>query len=170
MTTEQLGLALAAFVINLPIAVMRDSPEKVWPKRPDESQLGSTNDTLDGLRVLVVDDEPDARTLVRRVLAESGALVALAASAKEAMEQLWAFRPYVLVSDVGMPEERGYDLLRQVRAELSASQLPPAALTAFARAEDRKRVLRRSLSWPSPAMLRIDCRNPRRSTATLQSP
>ena len=47
----------------------------------------------------------------------------------------------MLVSDVGMPEEDGYDLLRQVRAELSASQLPAAALTAFARAEDRKRAL-----------------------------
>ena len=131
----------STFVINLPIAVMHDSPEKVWPKQRDQSELGTADDTLDGLRVLVVDDEPDARTLVRRVLAESGALVALAASAREAMEQLCAFRPHVLVSDVGMPEEDGYDLLRQVRAELSASQLPAAALTAFARAEDRKRAL-----------------------------
>ena len=51
-------------------------------------RAGQADDTLDGLRILVVDDEPDARTLVRRVLAESGALVALAASAREAMEQL----------------------------------------------------------------------------------
>jgi CheY-like chemotaxis protein len=58
---------------------------------------------------LVVDDEPDARTLVRRVLSGSRATVAIAASAKEAMEQLRAFRPEVLVSDVGMPEEDGYD-------------------------------------------------------------
>jgi CheY-like chemotaxis protein len=120
---------------------LHDSPEKVWPKTWDQSELASAHDTLAGLRVLVVDDEPDARTLVRRVLAESGALVALAASAREAMEQLRAFRPHVLISDVGMPEEDGYDLLRQVRAELSASQLPAAALTAFARAEDRKRAL-----------------------------
>ena len=78
----------STFVINLPIAVMHDSPEKVWPKQRDQSELGSADGTLDGLRILVVDDEPDARTLVRRVLAESGALVALAASAREAMEQL----------------------------------------------------------------------------------
>jgi CheY-like chemotaxis protein len=75
------------------------------------------------------------------VLAECGADVTLAASAREAMEQLRAIRPHILVSDIGMPGEDGYDLLRQVRARLSASELPAAALTAFARSEDRKRAL-----------------------------
>ena len=89
----------------------------------------------------MVDDEPDARQLIRRVLEECKAEVALATSAAEALELLGRFRPDVIVSDIGMPEQDGYDLIRQVRANYSAKQLPAAALTAFARTEDRKRAL-----------------------------
>ena len=66
----------------------------------------------------MVDDEPDARQLIRRVLADCHAEVALAASAAEALELVERFRPDVIVSDIGMPEQDGYDLIRQVRAEL----------------------------------------------------
>ena len=88
---------------------------------------------LAGLKVLVVDDEPDARQLLRRVLVDCQAEVALAASAAEALELVEPFRPDVIVSDIGMPEQDGYDFIRQVRARRAAKELPAAALTAFAR-------------------------------------
>jgi CheY-like chemotaxis protein len=92
-----------------------------------------------GIKVLVVDDEPDAQTLVKRLLKECEAIVTTAASAAEALERLQAERPDVLVSDVGMPGEDGHSLMRKVRA-LPASrggETPAVALTAYARPEDR---------------------------------
>jgi PAS domain S-box-containing protein len=131
----------STFVVHLPIAIVHEVPANAQPRDPDASGSDWMGATLNGLRVLVVDDEPDARVLLRRVLAECGAEVALAGSVREAIDQLKAFRPDILVSDVGMPGEDGYDLLRQVRTVHSASELPAAALTAFARPEDRKRAL-----------------------------
>jgi PAS domain S-box-containing protein len=96
-----------------------------------------------GVRVLAVDDELDARALVRRLLEDCGAAVATASSAAEAIEQLPAFRPDVLVSDIGMPVEDGYALIKRVRA-LPATQggaVPALALTAYARPEDRMRAI-----------------------------
>jgi PAS domain S-box-containing protein len=131
----------STFVVHLPIAIIHEIPGQTQPGDPDECGPDGSRAKLDGLRVLVVDDEPDARSLLRHVLAECGAEVTLAGSAREAIEQLKAFRPDILVSDIGMPGEDGYDLLRHVRALHSATELPAAALTAFARAEDRKRAL-----------------------------
>jgi CheY-like chemotaxis protein len=91
--------------------------------------------------VLVVDDEPDARQLIRRVLGDSKAQVALASSSGEALAMLGQFRPDVIVCDIGMPEQDGYDLIHQVRADPATKDIPAAALTAFARPEDRKRSL-----------------------------
>lgn len=99
---------------------------------------------LNDLQVLVVDDEEDARGLVKKVLESCGAVVTSAASVAEAMEALRKARPDVMVSDVGMPGEDGYSLIKKVRA-LSAEdggQTPAAALTAYARMEDRLQVLR----------------------------
>jgi PAS domain S-box-containing protein len=88
---------------------------------------------LDGLRVLVVDDEPDARRVLTRVLQDAGAIVAAAGSVAEAKRLLDAIQPNVLVSDLGMPDEDGYDLIRDVRAKgHTAASLPAVALTAFA--------------------------------------
>jgi CheY-like chemotaxis protein len=98
---------------------------------------------LDGLRVLVVDDEEDTRVLLRMVLERCGASVTAVSSAQEALAALKQSRPDVLVSDLGMPEEDGYSLIKKVRA-LSAEdggQTPAAALTAYARVEDRLKVL-----------------------------
>jgi CheY-like chemotaxis protein len=94
--------------------------------------------------VLVVDDKADARNLVRRVLEDCGARVLLADSAKDALAVLCSERPQMLISDIGMPGEDGYELIRRVR-QLPANQggrTPAAALSAFARAEDRTRALR----------------------------
>jgi CheY-like chemotaxis protein len=98
---------------------------------------------LKGVLVLVVDDEPDTRELVTNVLAECSARVIAAASAADAFTLLQTEHPDVLLSDIGMPEEDGYSLIRRVR-ELPArdgGDTPSIALTAFARSEDRRRAL-----------------------------
>jgi signal transduction histidine kinase/ActR/RegA family two-component response regulator len=97
---------------------------------------------IEGLRVLVVDDEPDARELVGVVLAQGGAVVTTAASAQEALAEVDRSRPDVIVSDLAMPVEDGYALVRAVRARGDAARaLPVVALTAHARDEDRRRAL-----------------------------
>ncbi len=99
--------------------------------------------TLDGLRVLVVDDEADARALVVAVLEGHGATVTAVGSAAEALRQIEIAAPDVLVSDIGMPDQDGYSLIRNIRMVLkkSPTSLPAAALTAFARTEDRTRAM-----------------------------
>jgi PAS domain S-box-containing protein len=97
---------------------------------------------LVGARVLVVDDEPDAKEIVRRLLEEQGARVVTASSAGEALAALADRLPDVLVSDIGMPGMDGYDLIRMVRSGSTARDVPAIALTAYARPEDRARVLR----------------------------
>jgi CheY-like chemotaxis protein len=98
---------------------------------------------LRGVRVLVVDDEHDARALVKRLLEDYGATVTAASSANDALERIAADPPDLLVSDIGMPGEDGYSLIRRLRAlspELGGS-IPALALTAYARAEDRNRIV-----------------------------
>jgi CheY-like chemotaxis protein len=99
---------------------------------------------IDGLRVVVVDDEPDALELLILFLEQCGAKVKAHRSAGEAFEAFKSIRPDVLISDIGMPGEDGYALIHKIR-ELPASaggRTPAIALTAFARAEDRTRALR----------------------------
>jgi signal transduction histidine kinase len=98
---------------------------------------------LDGLRVLFVDDEADARELLAHVLGDAGAEVRVAASAPEALAMLERERFDVLVSDIGMPGEDGYSLMRKVTAAAAAGvRMPPGiALTAFSSAQDRERAL-----------------------------
>jgi CheY-like chemotaxis protein len=100
--------------------------------------------SLEGISVLVVDDDADARALVKRVLENCGARVILAASAREALDLVPRERPDMILSDIGMPGEDGYEFIRKVRAlhPDKGGRTPAAALTAFARAEDRMRALR----------------------------
>jgi len=97
-----------------------------------------------GVRVLVVDDDPDARELLTVLLEGCGMLVRSAASARAALDAVLAELPDVLVSDIGMPEEDGYSLIRKIRELPRDDQraVPAIALTAFARTEDRQRALR----------------------------
>jgi CheY-like chemotaxis protein len=98
---------------------------------------------LSGVRVLVVDDEADARELITAVLEHHGAEVVSAGCVEEAMPLLQSARPNALVSDIGMPGSDGYDLIRRIRA-LPADQggaTPATALTGFARPEDGQRAL-----------------------------
>jgi len=134
----------STFVVSLPIPVVHEDkpvPEKVRPKPAPEQDDDCSEMPLAGIRVLVVDDEPDARQLIRRVLDDCGAEVILAATADEAIPIVQTFRPDILVSDIGLPEKDGYDLIRHIRSRFAAKTLPAVALTAFARAEDRKRAL-----------------------------
>ncbi|HYG10367.1 MAG TPA: response regulator, partial [Pyrinomonadaceae bacterium] len=98
---------------------------------------------LTDLRVLIVDDEPDARLLLRTIMEQSGAKVRAAASASEALVALKEFKPDILVSDIGMPQEDGYALLRSVRAlsPEEGGRIPAIALTAYAQEDDRMRAL-----------------------------
>jgi CheY-like chemotaxis protein len=94
--------------------------------------------------VLVVDDDRDARELLSRILEQAGAAVELAESAAEALAKLPRSRTDVLISDIGMPDADGYELIRRVRSLPSGdgAATPAIALTAFARSEDRTRALR----------------------------
>jgi signal transduction histidine kinase/CheY-like chemotaxis protein len=128
----------ATFVIRLPLRAARgNGREPPSAKAPATATLVWDAHNLSGLKVLIVDDEPDSRDLVRRYLTECGATSALAASAAEAQSLLLTFRPDVIISDIGMPERDGYDFMREVRTQ--GCKTPAIALTAFARAEDRIR-------------------------------
>jgi CheY-like chemotaxis protein len=100
--------------------------------------------SLTGIQVLVVDDEIDARDLVKRLLETAGATVSTAGSASEAMEHILAGRPDVLVCDIGMQEEDGYSLIRRLRTieKKEEGVLPAVALSAYARSEDRTKAIR----------------------------
>jgi PAS domain S-box-containing protein len=134
----------ATLTVTLPIIVVhpeRPEPQKVRPKESDSAEYVCQEGALAGLKVLVVDDEPDARLLIHRVLADCAAEVAVASSAAEALTVIGHFHPDVLICDIGMPDQDGYDLIREVRANPATKDIPAAALTAFARTQDRKRSL-----------------------------
>ncbi|MGK5027602.1 ATP-binding protein [Janthinobacterium sp. RB2R34] len=120
----------ATFTVRLP-ALRQHSEE---PARPHD---------LAGIKVLVVDDDADARELAERILRDAHADVASAASAEEALRLFDSMPPDVLVSDIGMPDVDGFDLLALLRARGSdqSGKLSTVALTAFARPEDRQRAL-----------------------------
>jgi len=135
----------ATFTVRLPLKVVHDAREvegRLHPRAPADSFEFEVAD-LSGLKVLVVDDEPDARELIRRVLAECQADVVTAADAATALKLVGDERPNVIVSDIGMPHVDGFELLKRIRAlgPERGGAAPAIALTAFARLEDRTRVL-----------------------------
>jgi PAS domain S-box-containing protein len=129
----------ATFTLRLPGRGRETAPPLAAP----ELRAPAGTPSLEGLSVLVVDDEADARDLVASILRESGATVRAVASAAEAFPLLRAEPPAVLVSDVGMPGEDGYGLIRRVRAlpATAGGVTPAVALTAYARPQDRTRAL-----------------------------
>lgn len=131
----------ATFLVTLPHGPVRASLADSDPPRRGADGVTQLRD-LKGLRVLVVDDEDDARILLRTILQESGCSVRAASSAAEAMAVIESESVDLLVSDIGMPEEDGYGLMRRVRAlGVPRGALPAIALTAFTRSEDRRRAL-----------------------------
>ncbi len=133
----------ATFTVDIPIRAIASPYAESVADKSNHSELTSLPEVrLDGLHVLVVDDEIDARTAVLRVLEEAGAIVAVAGSTEEAMKIISKAPPEVLVSDIAMSDEDGYDLIRRVRAAgYSVRDLPAIALTAFAHKEDQRRAL-----------------------------
>ena len=126
-----------------------------------DSQTSDPYISLDGVRVLVVDDEADTRDFLVTVLQQCQAEVKAVGSVQEALDTMTQWKPDVLVSDIGMPEEDGYSLIRKVRAieragDISSPQqggkIPAAALTAYARPEDRMRAIQEGyqLHLPKP--------------------
>lgn len=134
----------ATFIVNLPmraVAVESSTPQQPSSLRDNEVPKNPLP-VLEGVRVLVVDDEADTRRLLTAILTQYGAQVMAVASSLEALMSLQQFPFDVLVSDIGMPEEDGYTLIRKVRNLSSKSgRIPAVALTAYARAEDRTRAL-----------------------------
>jgi len=104
-------------------------------------EAASDDARLDGIRVLVVDDEPDSNEVVGALLSAAGAEVRVAASAPQAREVLGRWRPDVVVTDIGMPGEDGYALVTWLKAARDGTCPPAVALTAYASREDRVRLL-----------------------------
>ena len=137
----------STFTVLLPITPVYQvdlNGERVHPAARDLLPTTECADRLDGLRVLIVDDESDTRELLKQGLEFCGAIVTLAASATEALEELNKTKLDVLISDIGMPGEDGYDLIKQVRMLPleSGGRIPAIALTAYTRVEDRLHALR----------------------------
>ncbi|MFO0663969.1 MAG: ATP-binding protein [Polyangiaceae bacterium] len=134
----------ATFLVRLPISVVRSTSIS----RPPAVQLlahdaNASYPELEGVHVLVLDDEQDARDLLTAVLTRCKAKVTAASSVREALEVIERERPTVVVSDIGMPEEDGYAFIRKLRAlpQEKGGSTPTVALTAYARAEERTKTL-----------------------------
>jgi signal transduction histidine kinase/ActR/RegA family two-component response regulator len=131
----------ATFIVTLPLSVAQLPSEaglRVHPTAPTGQSAGARV-RLDGLRLLVVDDDADAVGLLSAILRGAGAVIRGCRSAAEALDVLRQWRPDVLVSDIEMPGEDGYSLIRKVRAldEAQGGKTPAIALTAYGRRQDR---------------------------------
>jgi CheY-like chemotaxis protein len=135
----------ATFVVALPISHVRADerypwhPQAVASNPPDLMELP----TLSNVRMLVVDDESDGRAFIARILEDRGASVTCASSGREALDALSRNHFDLLLSDIGMPDMDGFELIRRVRAldKSRTGPIPAIAITAYARAEDRQRSL-----------------------------
>jgi PAS domain S-box-containing protein len=140
----------ATFTLQLPVLSIKRAPGSTArdltltrAKVTDELSM-EYPPCLDGVRVLVVDDDSDTRQMLQAVLSECQADVFTASSAAEAIKEIERRKPDVLVSDLGMPKQDGYELIKEVRKMESAdnsTRIPALALTAYAKTEDRVRAL-----------------------------
>jgi PAS domain S-box-containing protein len=143
------------FMVTLPLAIQNGDGDgsTLWATTRTEGD-DTRSGTLSGVRVLVVDDEHDTREILSVMLTRYGAEIRTAGSAAEAMTVFSQWLPDVLVSDIGMPEEDGYALIKKIRAlpQENGGDVPAIALTAFASAQDKKTSLaagfQRHLSKP----------------------
>jgi signal transduction histidine kinase len=138
VTAESAGSGReSCFVVRLPAATGAATGARTGS--PPAAQDADSSPLLAGVRILLVEDEPDSRAVLHTVLQESRAESRVAASAPEALKILEAFAPAVLVCDIGLPGEDGYQLMRALRAQ--GVGVPAIALTAYAGSEDRRRAL-----------------------------
>jgi CheY-like chemotaxis protein/two-component sensor histidine kinase len=153
----------SVFTAKLPLMATRSV--EIAPQKAEERVYAASNDAgsrlgiqfecpdeLQNLHILVVDDDDDARRLVKTVLESCQAKVTITTNAAQALVTLQSVRPDVLISDLGMPGEDGYSLIRKVRAlpPEQGGRTPAAALTAYARVEDRLQVLRSGFQMHLP--------------------
>lgn len=136
----------SSFTVTLPIDAIgasRQSNGSELKELQSDDLLINSSRILHGLRILVVDDDPDTRDLLSTILTRCGSEVKCSESAADALLAFQEWNPDLLVSDIGMPQEDGYGLIRKVRAVKSrrARQIPALALTAYATDEDRSRAL-----------------------------
>ncbi len=135
----------ATFRVRLPVMIVHPQQKPLQGQHPRTellSPLGKLGD-LGGVTVLAVDDDQDSLSLLRTVLETSGAQVVTLSSPDQAVARIAETKPDALLLDLGMPDLDGYELIRRIRAsdDMSVRRVPAAALTAFARAEDRTRAL-----------------------------
>ena len=133
----------ATFTVSLPLTALRRAPEQVHPAARDRVTAKLPTLDLSGLKILVVDDDNDTRELITHLLGERGVEVHVASSAAEALLVLERLLPDLMLSDIGMPDRDGYELIADVRrlAASKGGRIPAIALTAFARSEDRTRAM-----------------------------
>jgi PAS domain S-box-containing protein len=146
---ENLG---ATFTISLPVRVRagQDRRARTQPSAVKSvPRVATTSQALQGVGVLIVDDDAETRELLQAIVGSAGAEVMVAASAREAVDVFDRRRPDLIVSDVGMPGEDGYSLIRRIRSRSAADGglTPAVALTAHARMEDRSRSLRAGFQY-----------------------
>jgi signal transduction histidine kinase/ActR/RegA family two-component response regulator len=144
VTAESKGAGRGSiFFFSLPLPAASLKASEPSSDLLESQRRNGAGTSLRGVRVLVVDDDTDARQMISAVLRRSGAEVRDCGSVGEAMTALPQWRPDVLMSDIGMPYEDGYDLIHKVRAltDELGGRVPAAALTAYARDEDRKRAI-----------------------------
>jgi PAS domain S-box-containing protein len=132
----------AVFTVKIPLMIPRTAGEAERRHPTVTTRETGSEARLDGVRILVVDDEPDSNEAIGALLSSRGAEVRVADSAPQARQILHDWRPDVLVSDIGMPGEDGYGLIRRIReADGEVARMPAIALTAYASREDKIRVL-----------------------------
>ena len=133
----------ATFTVDLPVRVMRDTPSAPSHDSGGQAPAGIASEVaqLLGIEVLIVDDDEDSRSLLELALDRTGASVHIANSAASALAVLEESEVDVMISDIGMPEEDGFSLIRRVRALPKYGELQAIALTAYAREEDVARAL-----------------------------
>lgn len=146
----------STFTVRLPL-VPQTAAQGGW-----QTAMGANGDSqqrgkpLDGIRILLVDDDADALEMMRFVLSAKGAALTCVRSAPEAVQILSGQEFDLLISDLGMPEVSGYDFIREVREILPADKLPAIALTGYVSADDRERVLQAGFQTHLPKPVEIE--------------
>lgn len=147
VTADSLGIGRGArFTVTLPLATVQDNKTANAVSSNAELMAVSTeheSSLLDGLKILVLDDDPDAREFLQILLTNNGAQVKAVATASEAYIDVQGEVPDMLICDIGLPDEDGYEFIRRIRllTESSSANIPALALTAFALPNDRKKAL-----------------------------
>jgi signal transduction histidine kinase/ActR/RegA family two-component response regulator len=137
----------ASFRVRLPMTNMQTAPAgepTSGHPRPEPGGGDAMHARLDGIHVLAVDDEEDSLTLLREILETAGAQVTTVATSQEALDAVEKMAPAVIIADIGLRQMDGFELIQRIRQwpERSIREMPAAALTAYARSEDRQRALR----------------------------